>query len=185
MTVKYGLIAEDNSDIKVIKVLAKKVSGRNITSAQFVGKGCGAIRRKAPGWCKAFHEKGCTQILLVHDRDRSDAAKLQAELEEILKDAPQPKRVVVVPSEEIEAWLLSDQGAIKTALNMRQAFKEVHHPETVKSPKEHLGDLVWKASGKKITYVNSVHNPLIAELADIKSISKKCPSFKPFEKFFE
>ena len=181
---KYGLIAEDNSDIKVIKVLAKKISGRNITAAQFVGKGCGPIRRKAPGWCKAFHKKGCTQILLVHDRDRGDADKLMAELEAILKAAPQQRRVVVVPTEEIEAWLLSDHGAVKAALNMRQAFKEIHHPETVKSPKEHLGDLVWKASDKKITYVNSVHNPLIAEHTDIRKISKKCPSFKPFEKFF-
>ena len=181
---KYGLIAEDNSDIKVIKVLARKVSGRNITSAQFVGKGCGPIRRKAPGWCKAFHEKGCTQILLVHDRDTSNADALRVELESILKEIPQPRRVVVVPSEEIEAWLLSDHAAVKVALNMRQAFKEVHHPESVNSPKEYLGDLVWKTSDKKITYVNSVHIPLIAEHIDIKELSRKCPSFKPFEKFF-
>jgi hypothetical protein len=182
MAVKYGLIAEDASDIAVIKLLAKKISGKNISTSHFVGKGCGPIKKKAAAWCKVFHNKGCTQILLVHDRDRNDAKKLSDQLTKILADAPQAKKVVVVPSEELEAWLLSDHLAIKSALKMQKPIKEEHHPERINSPKEYLQDVVWKVSGK--TYVNAIHNPMIAEHIDVKKIAKKCPSFKPFSTFF-
>lgn len=185
MAVKYGLIAEDASDILVIKKLAKKVSGKNISAAHFVGKGCGPIKKKAPGWCKAFQSKGCTQILLVHDRDRHDAEKLRRELEVVLDAVPQARKLVVVPTEELEAWLLSDHYAIKTALNLKKPIKEEHHPERINSPKEHLGAAVWKISEKKVNYINAVHNPIIAEHIDVARITKKCPSFEPFAQFFK
>lgn len=185
MAVKYGLIAEDVSDIAVIKLLAKKIRGQNISAAHFVGKGCGPIKKKAPGWCKAFQTKGCTQILLVHDRDRKDAAGLRQELEAVLKSVPQARTLVVVPTEELEAWLLSDHQAVKTALNLKKAIKEEHHPERIVSPKEYLGEAVWKTSGKKVSYINAVHNPLIAEHVDIGRIIHKCPSFEPFANFFK
>ena len=184
MAVKYGLIAEDASDIEVIKKLAKKVCGRNISSSYFVGKGCGPIKRKAVAWCKAFATKGCSQILLVHDRDRHDVDLLRFQLNGVLSLAPQSKKVVVVPSEELEAWLLSDHSAIKMALNLRKAIKEEHYPEKIKSPKEYLGAAVWKVSNKTVNYVNAIHNPLIADHIDVARISKKCPSFKPFAEFF-
>jgi Domain of unknown function (DUF4276) len=184
MAIKYGLIAEDASDIEVIKKLAKKVCGKNISSSHFVGKGCGPIKRKAVAWCKAFATKGCSQILLVHDRDRNDADELRSQLTAVLALAPQAKKVVVVPSEELEAWLLSDHSAIKIALNLKKAIKEEHHPEEIASPKEYLGAAVWKVSEKKVTYVNAIHNPLIADHIDVLRISRKCPSFRPFEDFF-
>lgn len=184
MSVKYGLIAEDASDIEVIKMLAKKISGKNISSSYFVGKGCGPIKKKAVGWCKAFETKGCKHILLVHDRDRNDAKKLMKQLTEVLEVAPQASKVVVIPNEELEAWLLSDHLAIKTALKLRKAIKEEHHPESISSPKEYLGAAVWKVSEKTVTYINAVHNPMIAEHIDISRIKKKCPSFGPFADFF-
>lgn len=182
---KYGLIAEDASDIEVIKKLAKKITGKSISASHFVGKGCGPIKKKAVGWCKAFETKGCTQILLVHDKDRHDADLLAEKLNAILQMAPQAAKVVVVPNEELEAWLLSDHLAIKTALKMRTAIREEHHPETIASPKEYLEAAVWKASNKKVTYINAVHNTLIADHIDVVNIEKKCPSFKPFADFFK
>lgn len=185
MVVKYGLIAEDKSDIEVVKILARKVTGRAISAAYFVGKGCGPIKRKAPGWCKDFAIKGCTQILLLHDRDRNDAAKLRTTLEAVLEQVPQEKKVVVIPTEELEAWLLSDHKAIEQALKLRGAIAEEHHPELIASPKEYLGGQVRKVSQKTVEYINSVHNPLIAEKIDVRSISRKCPSFVPFASFFK
>ena len=184
MPTKYGLIAEDASDIAVIKRLAMKLSGRSISESHFVGKGCGPIKKKAKGWCKAFASKGCSQILLVHDRDRHDSDVLKAELLAVLELAPQARKVVVVPTEELEAWLLSDHDAIKVALKLRRAIKEEHHPERIGSPKEYLGDAVWRASEKKLTYVNAVHNALIADHIDVALVSRKCPSFRPFAAFF-
>lgn len=184
MAIKFGLIAEDASDIEVIKKLAKKICGKNIAASHFVGKGCGPIKRKAVAWCKAFATKGCNKILLLHDRDRNNADKLRAQLTEIISTAPQTKKVVVIPSEELEAWLLSDHAAIKAALNLRKPINEEYHPEDINSPKEYLGAAIWKISEKKVTYINAIHNPIIADYIDVARISRKCPSFKPFEEFF-
>lgn len=184
MAVKYGFIAEDASDVEVIKRLAKKITGKNVSASHFVGKGCGPIKKKAVGWCRAFEIKGCTQILLVHDRDRNDAGALATQLEGILEAAPQRKKVVVVPTEEMEAWLLSDHIAITAAMKLKKRLKEEHHPETIASPKEYLGAEVWKVSNKTVNYVNAIHNPLIADHIDVSVIKKKCPSFEPFVRFF-
>lgn len=185
MSKKLGIIAEDISDIEVIKILGKKISGKSVNSAHFVGKGCGPLKKKTPGWCKSLKTKGCDSILLVHDRDRKDAAKLRAELEAILQDAPQDIKIVAIPEEELEAWLLSDAAAINKALKLDDKFKKVNHPETVASPKEYIRDAVYKASDKKKSYINSVHNKLIAEYINIKEISQRCPSFAPFSGVFE
>ncbi len=185
MANKIGIIAEDMSDVEVIKILAKKISGNNVSADQHVGKGCGPLKKKAPGWCKSLLTKGCTRIIMVHDRDRNNAEQLREQLEEVLASAPQATKVVVVPEEELEAWLLSDTEAIKKAMNLQKSIKTVHHPEAIDSPKEYIRDQIYNKSSKKVQYVNSVHNKLIAEEIDIQLVIKKCPSFGPFHIFFE
>lgn len=184
MSQKVGIIAEDMSDVEVIKILAQKVSGKNVSADQHVGKGCGPLKKKALGWCKSLLAKGCTRIILIHDRDRNDATRLRNQLEEVLKNAPQATKVVVVPEEELEAWLLSDVDAIKKAMSLRKSIKIVHHPENVDSPKEYIRDQVYKTSNKEVQYVNSVHNKLIAKELDVTLVYKRCPSFAPFHGFF-
>lgn len=184
MPTKIGIIAENVSDVEVLKLLARKLTGKPVSTAYFIGKGCGPLKKKTPGWCKDLAHKGCTKIMLVHDLDRNDAKTLRAGLEEILQKSTAFKQAVVIPAEELEAWLLSDTCAITSALNLRKTLKVVHHPETVPSPKEYIRDGVWKISNRTTTYVNSVHNKLIAEQIDIQSIQKKCPSFHDFSNFF-
>lgn len=181
---RIGLIAEDLSDIEVIKILAKKVTTRPMSFSHFVGRGCGPLKRKTPAWCNNLHLKGCTRVLLVHDNDRNDHKDLRKILEEVIAAAPQKDKVVVIPTEELEAWLLSDESAIGTALNLRKPPTSVQHPERIASPKEHLQRAVRQASGKKVQYVNSVHNQTIANKIDIALVARKCPSFKPFQAFF-
>lgn len=184
MAAKIGLIAEDLSDIEVIKKLAKKLTGKSIVASHFVGKGCGSIKRKTPGWCKNFLLKGCTRVLLVHDLDRNKIDNLRSTLEQILGASSTLKQAVIIPVEELEAWLLSDMTAIASAMNLPKTPKAIHHPENVASPKEYIRDSVWQSSNKKIQYVNSVHNGIIANHIDVTIIQKKCPSFKPFADFF-
>lgn len=62
MSKKIGIIAEDISDVEVIKILGKKISGKAINSAYFVGKGCGPLKKKTPGWCKSL----CTRGVVVN-----------------------------------------------------------------------------------------------------------------------
>lgn len=184
MTHKIGIIAEDISDIEVVKILAKKVSGKTISTCHFVGKGCGPLKKKTLGWCKSLMTRGCNQIILLHDRDRNNTQQLRSQLEAILGQAPQPTKIVIIPEEELEAWLLSDTSAITAALKLRSKIKQINHPETVDSPKEFIRDVVYKISEKKIQYVNNVHNKLIAQLANADEIRRKCPSFRPFANFF-
>ena len=184
MAVRIGIIAEDLSDIEVLKILVKKVSKKTFSISHFVGKGCGPLARKTPGWCKNLWLKGCTHILLIHDLDRNDLSNLRSKLEAILYQAPQQFKAVVIPSEELEAWLLSDTAAIAKALNLQKGFKEIHHPETVPSPKEYIGEMVRKISNNQRTYVNTVHNRLIAQELDVDKIKNKCPSFSGFASFF-
>lgn len=184
MQKKIGIIAEDLSDIEVLKKLARKLTGKTLPYAHFVGKGCGSIKRKTPGWCKVFSIKGCTDVLLVHDLDRNSAKELRTSLQTILRNSTTLTHAVVIPEEELEAWLLSDEQAIKEALNLPKPINPVHHPETVKSPKEALVKSVWSVSQRRIRYINSVHNTLIADKINVEKIKNKCPSFNDFAKFF-
>jgi hypothetical protein len=184
MPAKIGIIAEDPSDVEVLKLLARKITGKSVSTAHFTGKGCGPLKKKTPGWCKDLAHKGCTKILLVHDLDRNDAKALRTTLEAILEKSTASTQAVVIPAEELEAWLLSDVSAITSALNLQKELKAVHHPETIPSPKEYIRDKVWLLSNKTTAYVNSVHNKLIAERLDVGSVRRKCPSFKQFSEFF-
>jgi len=184
--IHIGVIAEDPSDVEVLKELGRKISGRNFTVSQHFGKGCGPLKSKTPGWCRSFKAKGCTAVVLVHDRDNRDAVKLRLELQEILNNSEMEKAYVTVPSEELEAWLLSDTVAIKKALNLEKEPKAVNHPEGISSPKECLGKLVTMNSKLRSKfYVNTEHNSLIAREISVSAIDKKCPSFKDFRVFVE
>lgn len=183
MAKNLGFIAEDVSDIEVLKILARKISSRSFKVSHFVGKGCARLASKAPGWCKSLHSKGCGQVLLVHDLDRHKMNELRTKLLSALESVPQKQKAVVIPVEELEAWLLSDEAAIKRALNLDKAPKPWKNPERVESPKEKLRDTVWTLSKQKKQYVNTVHNPLIASQLDIAKLRDKCESFKDFEAF--
>lgn len=184
--IHIGVIAEDVSDIDVLKELARKVSGRNFSVSQHFGKGCGSLKSKTPGWCKALKAKGCSAVVLVHDRDKKNATKLREELEAIMKNTVINKGYVTIPSEELEAWLLSDPSAIQRALKLEKEPKIKDPPETIPSPKEHLADLVTLNSKNRVKiYSNTEHNPLIAKEISIDSIDVKCPSFRYFREFVE
>ncbi len=184
MAIKIGVIAEDESDVEVIRILIAKLQTKKFSIDSFVGKGCGKLKTKAPSWSKALHTKGCDKLLLVHDLDRNNEKELRTQLEEILKDAPQIRKSVIIPIEELEGWLLSDENAIKKALKLKKNLAVIHHPENRSSPKEYIAQIVSKASNKVIRYVNTVHNPLIAIETDILLIQKKCPSFSVMTDFF-
>ena len=185
MTVAHiGIIAEDDSDVEVLKHLAGKLASHRFTVSKFTGKGCGSLRRKAPGWCLALSHKGCSSVVLVHDRDRHDENVLRGELEEVLRNIKIQLKVVVIPCEELEAWLLSDMKALKQSMNLATMPKIIPNPETTASPKECIGELVrMHSKNKSKRYVNTVHNLQIAKAVSVSTISRRCPSFRYFGRF--
>jgi hypothetical protein len=162
---KLGIIAEEQNDVDVILEISKKIlGGRSVSKRSFVGHGCGKLRRK----CE------------VHDLDRKSKAELHQELTSKIKLVGFSRKLVLIPTEELEAWLLSDPQAIQRCFNLSQTPKIRKNPETIASPKEYLRDLVWSLGKKK--YVNTIHNVKIAKNIELGKIAS-CQSFMPLSDF--
>jgi hypothetical protein len=181
---RVGIIAEDESDVDAAKVLIRRISGKeNISVKRFVGKGCGRIKRKSLSWANTLKSKGCKYLILIHDLDRKDINELRAGLESAISISPISPYLICIPVEEMESWWLADPDAIRKALKLRKAPKVKDQPQSITSPKEHIGDLVRKCSNNTKIYLNTEHNKTIAMHLDICKARKMCDSFEPLFKF--
>lgn len=180
---RVGIIAEDSSDVEAIKTLVRRISVRkNIGFKKFVGQGCGRIKRKCYAWAENLKDRGCKYLVLVHDLDRDDLDDLKISLENCIATCPIEKYLICIPVEEIEAWWLSDPGAIASALNLDKAPRVKGNPESISSPKEYISELVRRVSKGSTLYINTKHNETIAKNLDL-SRAKNCASFVPFYNF--
>src|SRR5664280_1699067 len=171
------IIAEDNSDIVVIKaVTLSLLAPHRIGFKRFVGKGCGRVRSKCRAWAENLVRQGCLWVTVVHDLDKRNECELRQELELVIAGARSRASVVLLPKQEIEAWLLYDAAAIAMAFNESKHPKLRHNPESLDDPKGYLGDIVWKHYRKD--YINTDHNEAIAKYVDV-SLLKRSPSFAP------
>jgi hypothetical protein len=178
-----GVIAEDYSDVAVLKELIKKISLRRPFKVnRFVGNGCGKIKGKCHQWAHTLNRQGCESLILLQDLDTSIVGRLTQELEDALRPCPISNYIVVIPVREIESWLLCDPYAIKQALNLQFLPKEVSNPEAILNPKTKMRDIVRVASKKTIWYLNTAHNHRIAAEARLEKL-RKCQSFRPLEQF--
>ena len=104
-----GIIAEDLSDVDVItNLLGKYVERNKFAVKKFVGNGCGKLRNKCGIWATTLFEAGCHHVLIFHDLDRNDEASLRKLLLGKVPKEHSPDSLVVIPTEELEAWLLAD-----------------------------------------------------------------------------
>lgn len=181
MSKKIGIIAEDNSDIDVISEIIKKyIDDSDFTIKKFVGNGCGKLKSKCSSWASMLLKSGCDHILLFHDLDRNDEGELLKELEGKIAKKDFPNSVIVIPVEEMEAWLLSDPQAIKKVFSLQKVPKINKNSEAIKSPKEHLKEVVWKCGKKR--YMNTAHNKKIAKEIDVEKL-KKCRSYVKLDSY--
>jgi hypothetical protein len=179
--VRIGVIAEDNSDLDVIYELTCKIVRENQFSfARFVGHGSGRVRRKCRAWARNLLDRGCAHIIVVHDLDRCVEHELRQLLEAQLTDLHFETSIVLIPVEELEAWLMSDPTALKVVFNMNKVPKVPKWPEKIQSPKEYLANLIRTDS--KAQYLNTVHNRKIAKALELSSL-ERCPSFLAFPEF--
>jgi hypothetical protein len=176
-----GIIAEDCSDVEVIhEILKKYINPRDIKVKKFVGNGCGKLRNKCDSWTDNLFKQGCEYVFIFHDLDRYKEKDLRATLEKKVCPKKNSNSLIIIPTEELEAWLLSDTQAIKKVFNLKKDIKDVKNSEQIKSPKEYIRDLVFSAERK--TYLNTVHNKKIAQEIKIEKFNN-CMSYKPFHKF--
>lgn len=183
-TIRVGILAEDDSDVAVIRLLLSKMTPRRSFGVRsFVGHGCGKLRYKARVWASQLADRGCSILLLIHDLDREKLAQLRAILESALDPTPIRPYLIVIPIEELEAWLLSDANALRLAFHLKKKPKCPTSPELVSDPKRYLENLVWIASQKTKRYVNTIHNVRIAEHLGVPTL-RKCKAFRPLEQFW-
>jgi hypothetical protein len=180
--VEIGVIAEDKSDVEVIKRLLEKTTKKPFVVRRFVGNGCGKILAKCNAWADNLYVQGCRRLIVVHDLDRNNLKALKASLEEALNGCSIPVRAIIIPIEEIEAWLLADSNAISNAMKLKIILKKIPNPESIKSPKEYLSKLVRLKSGHSRSYVNTIHNEQIAMHCSLREL-KRCDSFRIFADF--
>lgn len=178
-----GIIAEDVSDVDVVSVLLEKYSPKNTFSIRrFVGNGCGKLKNKCRTWAQALIQGGCQHVFLFHDLDRNAERDLRDLLAAKLPSKEFPTTLVVIPIEELEAWLLSDENALKGAFNLKATPKRYKNCEEVKSPKEELQRLLWNSDRKR--YLNTVHNKRIAEKVSLANL-RRCPSYRAFDQYVQ
>ena len=177
-----GLIAEDQSDVDVVRELTQKLARSNFRIKRFLGHGCGRIHAKSRAWAEHLQRQGCSLLILISDLDGQRLTKLSATLHAAINPCPIQQHVIVIPVREIEAWLLADHEAITRALNLRRPMKKQPNPEAIQNPKERLRDLIRERSNGRISYLNTVHNEKIAKHVHIENL-KRCPSFACFKDF--
>lgn len=179
-----GVIAEDDCDVDSIRALIHRISGNDtIGIRKFVGKGCGKIKRKCNAWATQLKQKGCSNLILIHDLDRNDLDNLKDTLRKALTPCPIVNHLICIPIEEFEAWLLSDPEAIKASMRLQKKPNVKGLPEQINSPKEYLGKLIHMASNGEKIYLNTKHNVKIAEELSLEKTKNRCPSFMPFYDF--
>jgi hypothetical protein len=176
-----GVIAEDVSDVEVISLLLEKYTPKNrFAIRRFVGNGCGKLRNKCKTWTETLLKAGCEHVFVFHDLDRNDETELRSALQKKLPQHKFPTALIVIPIEELEAWLLSDEEALRNVFSLKSTPKAYLNCELVRSPKEEIGRLVWTAAKKR--YLNTVHNQRIAEKMSLTKL-RRCTSFSPFDQY--
>jgi hypothetical protein len=180
---QIGVIAEEANDVEVLYELTSKLIPENTFSfKQFVGHGSGKLRRKCGAWAETLLARGCTCLVVIHDLDRADEEELRPSLETQVRGIQFARYVILIPIEEIEAWLLSDPSALQFVFKMRKVPRIPSRPERISSPKEFLSTLVSKNS--RAQYLNTVHNRRIASALIIESLDR-CPSFAQYPTFIK
>ena len=177
----FGVIAEDKSDVAVIReILSMYFESQSFSLKHYAKGGCGKVKRKCSSWAKNLHMRGCQIIIIVHDRDKNNVNYLQKDLKNRIEAANIDNYLIVIPIQEIEAWLLADPGALMAAFNLRERPKIVADTESIDSPKYYLRKLMRSRYNK--IYIHTTHNAKIASHMNIENL-RKCQSFKVLDEY--
>ena len=176
-----GIIAEDKSDVAVISALLEKYTSKNkFFIRHFVGNGCGKLKSKCQAWTKNLISRGCEHVFIFHDLDKENESQLRNKLLKKVSKDKFPTSLIVIPIEELEAWLLSDEEAIKSVFTLKSKPKRYKNCEAIKSPKEVLERFIRNTANKR--YLNTVHNEKIAKKISLENL-RRCSSYLPFDEY--
>jgi hypothetical protein len=182
----YGIIGEAKSDAATLKVLVQRLAKNSSLTIRTKGyAGCGQMLRDGARQIRQFADDGLTRFIVAYDADNHSPAKRR---EQVMREIVRPSRVnediccVVIPVQEIEAWILADVGAVQHVLSSWKTKSISQSPESIENPKEHLARL-GRGGGKKPFYDHTTHNVLVAEHLRLDVVRRKCPSFATLSEF--
>jgi hypothetical protein len=183
-SIKLGILAEDDSDVAVLTHVLRKISpSKRFGTNKFVGRGCGKLQSKCRSWATVLASKRCSILIVFNDADGRNSNGLRAAIQAALCPSPISPYIIIIPIEEVEAWLLSDPKALKMTFNLQRLPSCPANPERIRRPKEYLRELIWKASNHSKRYVNTIHNDRIAQHVSLPSL-RKCRAFLPLQTFW-
>lgn len=177
----YGVLAEDASDLEVLKVLIRRIA--NDSKVTIKGKpyaGCGDLLSKGTRGIQALHDVGISKLIICYDADDCNP---EERYNEIVSRIIRPSKVdltfcALVPVQEIEAWLLSDLAAVKKIFSSFRDEREIASPENLRNPKEFLEKILRRRDNKPV-YTDSTYNSKIAQHIDLFKLADKCISAIP------
>ena len=171
---RFGVLAEDATDVGVLRVLIQRRLGGGAKVLGRAGKGCARVRSKAQSWMAQFSAAGIREVVIVHDCDnRAREQQLRRELEAI--DVPQGiERHICIPVEEMEAWFWADPRVVREI--GRGKGNASLSPHLIQGPKEALIRLSRDAN-KRPRYTTQ-ENERLAKMLDMELCARCCPSFR-------
>jgi hypothetical protein len=186
----YVVIAEDSSDLNCLKVLIRRLANDN--KVRITGKGyssCGDMLNKGAAQLKLQDELGCHKFIICHDRDKESTQKrYEKVVSSIIKPAkinkPENSICIVIPTEEIEAWILADIHAVSLVFSSWIPKNNYLNPEEIINPKEVLRKLSGENKPRPL-YSHNMHNEKVMQYIDLEIVKKKCRSFVELANFIE
>ncbi len=183
---RFGVIAEDDSDFRVARVIIHRLGGERLTIRRRVTNGCSKLDQKLGIWQSQLVDEGCNALIVLRDLDRNVLNSLNDEgaLRRRLEQAEVPtgvSRLICIPIEELEAWFWSDPKVVQTV--GRGQGKASASPHRIARPKEELIRLSMKASGRPLHSSND--NEKLAQILDLDLCAQRCVSFRNFRNFVQ
>jgi hypothetical protein len=169
--IKIGIIGEDYTDVDCLKILINKIIADKFDVKGCNAGGCGSMfnEQEMVRLASTLSARGCQYLLVVRDLDRNsitnelnDLNDTTLKLKKAVKNSPIANKCIVIPIEELEAWLLSDRHK---------------NPQSIIDPKRYFKKLDRNYRTSK--------NAKIAEKIDISLIWNRCPSFRPLQEFIK
>jgi hypothetical protein len=180
-----GIFGEDYSDFATLKEIVRSLTeNRSLTinGRGFGGKG--NLLNKCADHLKTFYEDGYRHFVICHDSNGDEASLIRERVHRRIvapSGIPADGCCIVVPVQEIEAWILADiRSARKIFPSWRPA--PVRNPERMTKPSREL-ERMSRQKNLRPRYSHPTHNPQIVQYLNLDKVAEHCPSFRPLREF--
>jgi hypothetical protein len=181
----FAVLAEDDSDVEVLTALIRLIAGRS--NIRVKGKGFGGsgnLLNGAARQTKAWGQEPSWFIICL-DSDGKEPEAVRGSIRAALKagqlDVKRYDHAIVVPVQELEAWMIADEQAIATVIPSL-VIAEVRSPERLANPKEWLKNQS-RGKGSRPKYASATFNVRVAPHLNVAKVQAKCPSFRELVDF--